>query len=139
MVHGIKNYSKTYFVIGDFMKYRKYGEAFLLSSILLFFFSMIVTLFGHFNLISSKMMQPILLFITMFSFFAGGLYLGVKCEKRGWLEGLKLGSFLAFLFFLISYLGFDQGMHLKTFLYYLLLLSSSILGSMLGISKQTEK
>lgn len=121
------------------MKYRKYGEAFLLVFILLFFFSMIVTLFGHFNLLSSKIIAPVLLFLTMLSFFVGGLYLGGRCEKRGWLEGLKLGIFLIFLFFLLSYLGLDQWVYLKTLLYYLLLLSCSILGAMLGISKQTEK
>lgn len=120
------------------MKYKKYGEAFLLILILLTFFSMLVTLFGYFNILSEKVTQLFILFSTMLTLFIGGIYLGKKCEKKGWLEGIKIGFLIIFLFFLISYLGLDQAINLKVFIYYLLLIAVSMLGSMLGINKKKE-
>ena len=79
-----------------------------------------------------------ILFSTMLTLFLGGMYLGKNCEKKGWLEGIKIGLVVIFLFFLISYLGLDQGITLKSFLYYLILMASSMLGSMLGINKRQE-
>ncbi len=120
------------------MKYKKYGEAFLLILVLLTFFSMLVTLLGYFNILSEKITQLSILFSTMITLFIGGVYLGKKSEKKGWLEGIKIGLFIVFLFFLISYLGLDQGINLKTFIYYLILIASSMLGSMLGINRKQE-
>lgn len=120
------------------MKCKKYGEVFLLILVLLFIFSAITTLLGYYNVFTNKVIQPMSLFLTLLTFFLGGIFLGVRSEKRGWLEGLKLGLTTIFLFFLIRYLGFDQGMNLKGFLYYLLLLASPMLGSMIGINKRKE-
>jgi len=120
------------------VKYKKYGEAFLLVFIFLGFFSMLSTLLGYFNITSLKVTEYLILFLTMTSLFIGGFFLGKRCEKKGWLEGIKIGSIIIFLFFLISYLGLDQGLNLKVFIYYLLLLASSVLGSMLGINKKVE-
>lgn len=118
------------------VKYKKYGEAFLLVFIFLGFFSMMSTLLGYFNITSSKITEYLILFLTMISLFIGGFFLGKKCEQKGWLEGIKIGSMVIFLFFLISYLGFDQGLNVKVCIYYLILLVSSILGSMIGINKK---
>lgn len=120
------------------VKYKKYGEAFLLVFIFLGFFSMLLTLLGYFNITSSKITEYLILFLTMVSLFIGGFFLGKKCEQKGWLEGIKIGSMVIFLFFLISYLGFDQGLNVKVCIYYLILLVSSILGSMIGINKKEE-
>lgn len=120
------------------VKYKKYGEAFLLVFIFLGFFSMLLTLLGYFNITSSKITEYLILFLTMISLFIGGFFLGKKCGQKGWLEGIKIGSMVIFLFFLISYLGFDQGLNVKVCIYYLILLVSSILGSMIGINKKEE-
>ena len=120
------------------MKYKKYGEVFLLVLVLLAFFSMLVTLFGYFNILSEKVTQLFILFSTMLTLFLGGIYLGKKCEKKGWFEGIKIGILMVVFFFLISYLGLDQGINLKSFLYYIILIASSMLGSMLGINRKEE-
>lgn len=99
---------------------------------------MLSTLLGYFNITSLKVTEYLILFLTMISLFIGGFFLGKKCEKKGWLEGIKIGSMVIFLFFLISYLGLDQGFNIRVCIYYLLLLISSILGSMLGINKKEE-
>ncbi len=120
------------------MKYKKYGEAFLLVLIFLGFFSMASTLLGYFNITSLKVTEYLILFLTMISLFIGGFFLGKKCEQKGWLEGMKIGSIMIFLFFLIGYLGLDQGLNIRVCIYYLLLLISSVLGSMIGINKKEE-
>ena len=77
--------------------------------------------------------------IPIVSLLAGGFYIGKHSKENGWLEGLKIGLIFLVILFLLSYLGFQEGMHLKTWIYYLIILISSILGSMIGINKKKTK
>ncbi len=95
-----------------------------------------VSLFYYFNIINHGVINYIKLFIVAISMFIGGIYIGSKASKKGWLEGIKVGLEVIFLLFIISYLAFDQGMNLKTIIYYFILLASSMLGSMMGINKR---
>lgn len=72
------------------------------------------------------------------SMLIGGIYIGTKATKKGWLEGIKVGLEIIVLFFLLSYLGFDCGISFKTVVYYLILLASATLGSMIGISRTSQ-
>lgn len=72
-------------------------------------------------------------------FFIMGFLFGRKAEAHGFFEGIKIGFLLLFLLFLLSFLGFDSGFSLSKFIYYVVLLLSSIFGSMLGINTKKEK
>ncbi len=121
------------------MKYKKYGECALLILILLLIFNLLTSIFDYFDLLPANVVGPANIILTLLSLFIAGMFLGKKVEKKGWLEGIKIGAAVIFLFFLISYLGFDKGINLKSAIYYLTLLISPMLGSMIGINKKNEK
>lgn len=65
--------------------------------------------------------------------FAGGLLLGKKATKKGYLEGLKLGSIFLVIIFLLNVI-FYRHFDLYVVLYYLIILVGSTIGSMIGIN-----
>lgn len=68
--------------------------------------------------------------ILMFIF---GLTIGKKASKKGYLEGLKLGGIAVLILFVLNII-FYRNFDLQLFLYYLVLLASSTIGSMIGIN-----
>ena len=71
--------------------------------------------------------------------FLGGFYLGKAATKKGWLEGIKLGSAMVLLLILFNYLALRHAFKIDYILYIIILVVSSILGSMLGINFKKEK
>lgn len=118
------------------MKYLKYLKVLLYILIPILFLNIILTLLYYFNILSTTGTNYFKLAIIVISMLVGGIYIGSKAEKKGWLEGIKIGLEVIVLLFLISYLGFDKGINIKTLIYYFLILASSMLGSMIGINKR---
>ncbi len=112
-------------------KYLKSFLVIMLSFLLLIF---LTTVFHHFNFLNSTVAGYIKMIIPIVSMLLGGWFIGRHSKENGWLEGLKIGLIFLVFLFLLSYLGFQEGMHLKTWLYDGILLISSILGSMIGIN-----
>ncbi len=120
------------------MKYmKKLLKAFLFTIISLFLLTFIVTALNYFNIVSGKIMAISKIIIPLFSLALGGYVMGKGSAKNGWLEGLKLGLIIVFLIF-IGNLIFTPKLILKDFIFYLLLLISSMLGAMFGINRKKE-
>lgn len=117
----------------DFLKYLKV-LIYILAPVLILNF--ILSLLYYFNLIGSGIINYLKLFVVTISMLIGGIYIGRRTSKNGWLEGLKVGAEVIVLFFIVSYLAFDKGINIKTIIYYFILISASILGSMIGINKK---
>lgn len=105
----------------------------------LFGFTLLITLLHYLNWIGSKTLSILEIMIPFFSLFIGGFWMGRKSNKKGWLEGLKLGLLFLFILILFQYLGLQMKFELKTLLFYVLILISSIFGGMIGISKKKEE
>lgn len=118
------------------MNLLKYLKSLLYVFIPIFILTIIITLLYYFNLLGSTAISYFKLFSILISVLIGGIYIGSKACKKGWLEGIKIGLEVIVLLFLISYLGFDKGLGIKTILYYILILTSSMLGSMIGINRR---
>lgn len=71
--------------------------------------------------------------IPLLSLGIGGWIIGKSALKNGWIEGLKLGIIIIILI-LIGNLIFKQPIVLKDWIFYFVLVTSSMLGSMLGIN-----
>lgn len=99
----------------------------------------IISLLYYFNVVGTGASNYLKLFIIAISMLVGGIYIGSKASKKGWLEGLKVGLEVIIILFIIGYLAFDQGVNIKTIIYYFILLTSSMLGSMIGINKRKAK
>lgn len=111
----------------------------LFSSLILFFSSVIIatfvlTLLSYFSLLGPGIVSILKLLIPLFSIAVAGYRLGKQSEKRGYIEGIKIGT-LAILSFLVLVLLLDK-FTIKSLLYYLIILLTAILSSMIGINKK---
>lgn len=111
----------------------------ILNSLLTFFIilligTLFITLFNYFNLLPSKIISIIKLILPLTAIGISSYRLGKQSEKKGYLEGLKLGIIIIFIF-LILILILDK-ITLKSLLYYSILLLTSILSSMIGINRK---
>jgi len=118
------------------MNLVKYFKSLIYIFIPLLVLTIIISILDYFNIIGDGISNYIKLFIAALSMLTGGIYIGSKTDKKGWLEGLKIGLGIIILLFIVGYLAFDQGMTIKTVIYYFILLASSMLGSMIGISRK---
>ena len=94
----------------------------------------IITILNYFNLLSSNIITIIKLLIPIIAIFIVGFKLGTNSKQKGYLEGLKIGLTIISIFILLVLL--LDTVTIKSFLYYLILLLTSILRSMIGINKK---
>lgn len=120
------------------MNYLKYLKTLIYIIIPILILNIIISLLQYFNIIESNLTSYLKLIIAAISMLTGGVYIGSNTSKKGWLEGLKVGLEIIIILFIISYLAFDQGINVKTLIYYFILIISSMLGSMIGINKRKE-
>lgn len=98
--------------------------------------TIISTIFHYYNIFSNSLMDIIKLLIPIISILYGSIYLGKKSNKKGYLEGVKLSLILIFFFVLISIIFFDSDLSIKSILYYIIFIITSITGSIIGIQKK---
>jgi len=106
-----------------------------LGSIILLTF--LFTMLNYFNIINNNILNIMKIIIPLFSLALSGFIIGKNSLKNGWLEGLKLGIIIIILIFIINLI-FIHDINSRNIVFYLLLLLSSILGSMFGINKKKE-
>ena len=106
-----------------------------LSTIIL---SIIGTVFYYFNIISSNTMSIIKIIIIIISILLGSFIYGKNIKEKGLLEGIKLGFLIILILFLISYLGLNKSFKLKNIIYYLIIIGTSSIGSMIGLNKKKD-
>lgn len=108
-------------------------------SLLYFFGIVLISLFIYsvliyFNIISGKLSTIIMLLIPIISSFVCSFRLGIRSNKKGYIEGIKLGSIIIIIFLVISLI--FSSFNYKSLIYYLIILLSNTLGSMFGISQK---
>ena len=118
------------------MSLIKYLKSFSYILIAVIIFNLIISILYYFNIIGSNIINYFKLIMIAISMLIGGIFIGINSNKKGWLEGIKIGVAIIIMFFIISYSAFDQGINIKTIIYYFILLSSSMLGSMIGINRK---
>ena len=92
----------------------------------------LLNLIGLSNTITNVliMIEMIILFIVM------GYFKGKNSYQKGYFQGFKIGILLLLILFVLSLI--TGNFSLKSLLYYLILLLSSIAGAMLGINKKED-
>ena len=93
-----------------------------------------MTLFQYFGLLKNDTLSVFKIFIPIISSLIGSFILGKHSNKLGYIEGLKLGGIILLIFIIISNLIFKNEFKIILFLYYIIILISSMLGSMIGIN-----
>lgn len=121
------------------MNYLKVlGKSFIYMISILFISIILVTILNYFNILGTKLVTMFKIIIVLVSIFVGGFIVGKNSKEKGWLEGIKLGLIILFILIIINYLILKQAFEIRNLIYYLILVSSCIFGSMIGISKSIE-
>lgn len=119
------------------MKYLKnIGLTFLIMLGIILISSLILTTLNYFDIFSKGTLSIFKIIVIVITYFIGGLLIGKKSSKKGWLEGLKFGLIVSTILIIFNILGLQQKFDLKLIFYYIILISSTILGSMIGINKK---
>lgn len=95
----------------------------------------IFTLLNYIGLLNNTTINIIKIIIPVISMFIGGFTIGKKTGKKGWLEGLKLSLIFLVILTLFNYLGLNSNLSLKVGIYYLILVISTMFGSIIGVNK----
>ena len=114
---------------------KKYGLRILYTFIIIIISLSIITALYYFNIINNGTYKVLKITIVLLSIFINALILGKNTQQKGYLEGLKLFLIIIPLFFALTLIT-KQPLKLNLLLYYLIILITSIFGSMIGISKK---
>lgn len=115
----------------DYLK--KYGKtAIIIGGIVLLYISLLAVT-HNLGILKLSSIGKINFVVMAISLFLGGFMRGKKASKKGYLEGLKLGGIVVGVLFIINILCYRH-VDLYVFLYYIVLIVSSIIGSMIGIN-----
>lgn len=114
---------------------KKISRSILIGIGIFLILAIFFTLLSYLNILNGNFNIIIKMLIPLLSFFIGGVSIGIKTLKKGWMEGLKLGLILLVIIILLNII-FFRHFALKNIIYYLLLILSSTLGSMVGMLKK---
>lgn len=95
----------------------------------------LMTTLNYFNVFGKSFVSILKILIIVIALFVGGYLIGKKSDKKGWLEGLKLGIITTIIILLFNLLGLNNKFEFKNIMYYGILIISAIFGSMIGINK----
>lgn len=119
------------------MKYlKKIGISLLYMISLILFLTFLITILSYFNLLNSHILTITELLILFVSLLIGGLIVGKKSNKNGWLEGLKLGLIFLLIIIILNFLFIKENIGIKNVLFYCIIISTITFGSMIGIQKK---
>jgi len=121
--------------MGDNMKKFLFSYLFIIIIFLIMIF--LITLMNYFDVLSGSFSMIFKMIIPIVSMLIGSIYLGRKSKEKGYLEGIKLGVVFVVVLFLFSFLGLDKSINTTRIIYYLIIIVSSMLGSMIGIQKNS--
>jgi len=117
-------------------KYLKYLKGLILVLGVLFSSTLIISILYYLNILNDGFNNYLLLLSSFISMLVGGIYIGLRSKEKGYIEGLKIGLISIFILMILSIILYKNNINSKNIIYYLILLSSSILGSMIGINKK---
>ena len=114
---------------------KKIIKSIIITLIIFFSLTLIITILNYFNILSMKLVNILSYIVPFISYFTGGYLLGKKSQSKGFLEGLKLGIVYILILLLINILLFKE-FNASTLISYIIVLTSCIFGSILGINKK---
>lgn len=115
---------------------KKYGINILIFIALACGFALLAALTNLLGFLGTKGTDGLLMVFMILAFLIIGFNFGKVAEKNGYLEGIKIGFALLLVLIFINILFYQSSFSLERFIYYTVLILSSIFGSMIGINKK---
>lgn len=113
---------------------KKYLFSILITFISIIFTLLFTTTLYYFNLINHTTYNILKIILLLLSLFINSFILGKKSTKKGYLEGIKLSLPIIIFSLIISLI--TKKFKLTILIYYLIILITSIFGSIVGINKK---
>lgn len=101
--------------------------------------SLILCVLNYFDIVKGTLFKWLKVFVPVVAVLFGSFKLGKKSTSKGYLEGLKFGGVFSLIILIFSFLGFNHKIGIEMIVYILLILLSSVLGAMFGISKNPQE
>ena len=99
-------------------------------------FSLIITILNYFDVMDINTVKHLKLLAVIISSLIGGIYIGKCSSNKGYIQGLKVGGTCDIIMFFISLILFHKGFHKELIVYYVIIIISCVLGSIIGINKK---
>lgn len=119
-------------------KLEMYIKNLSISLIFIFLSLLIISTLYYFDILSNHVVNYLRPFVILVNIFIGSYLIGKKADKNGYLEGLKYGGLILTVFLLIALFFFHNFFRIRFILYDLILLITSVFGSMVGINKKNK-
>lgn len=116
---------------------KTYGLRLIYTIISLLLSLILLTTLYYFNLISPTTYKVLKITIFLINIFISAYILGKKAKTKGYLEGIKLSSIIIPLLFILTVLT-NSPLKLRIIIYYLIIIFTALLGSMIGINRKKE-
>lgn len=85
----------------------------------------------------SPLINALIGFLGIVSYsFVVGIRLGMKVTEKAYFKGLRKGLINVLILYILSLLFFSYSISLKRIIYYIVIVFSTILGSIIGINKK---
>ncbi len=121
------------------MSLIKYLKSILIIIISMIIGCLIITALNYFNVIDTSTVKHLKLFSMVLSMIIGGIYLGKHSSNKGYIEGAKIGILEVVILILINIIIFKNSINFENVIYYIIILISAILGSIIGINKKLKQ
>lgn len=121
-------------MMNKLINYLKFISIFLILELMITFIMSLLNLVG----VNSGITTIIMLVCNLILFFILNYFNAFKLKKKGFLEGIFLGLIFIFLMIIIKLILFRNSFGISTFIYYLILFITSILGGMIGVNKKNN-
>ena len=117
---------------------KNFSKSLSISILLFLILTLFVTTLNYFNILSINGINISKIIIPIISILSGSFYMGTNVKNKGWLEGIKLSSLVILILLIINLLIFENNFEIKDLIYYIIILVSSMVGSMIGINKKKK-
>lgn len=99
--------------------------------------TLLLTILNYSGFIKNNLLSIFKIIIPIISVLIGSIKIGKLSTKKGYLEGIKFGALLTLLLLIINLI-LQNPFKVKYLLFYIILIITSILGSMIGINKRNQ-
>ena len=120
------------------MVFIKYLKGFLYILMGLLVTCLLLTTLNYFNVVSPSILKILKVIGIFISIFIGGFYIGKNSNSKGYIEGIKIGFIIILLSLILNVIIFKENFKIDIFIYYVIILVSSVFSSIIGINKKAK-
>ena len=115
---------------------KNYFFNIILYFVIIFVCSIVISLIHYFSIFNDNIIHILKIIVPIMAILLSSFRIGRCASKNGSLEGLKFGGIIIFITLLISLV--SKSFNIKSLIFYIILLISSMLGSMVGITRKNK-